>query len=156
MQTTPTAIPPDCFKQEEVEWLHSFEDQVLDRVQYYVWGASAGFLFTLELIFESGEALLLSSGDDSEAICTINAEKLIKTAQKLQELHGEPVIQRIQANAQPLWQGALGKALQSVRLAKHDNGLYRNDALVFDFSTRQILVQLSQKEGLELGEYDFE
>ena len=147
--------PADCFKQSELEMFQSFEIQVLHTVNYYRWRSETeyAFLFALELYFENGETLLLSSGESSDAIRIIPAQSLVDTARKLQEMHGKTVIQRLIANTQPLWQGAVGVILQGIQLSRHEGGLYRNDALLFDFGAHKIAVQLSQKDGLELLEH---
>lgn len=154
--------PPDCFRQEEAERFLDFENQKLEAVNYYLWrtnaeygtrSAESGFLYALEMQFGHGEMLLLSSGESSESITIITAETLVETARKLQELHSETLMQRFSANAQPLWQGAVGAVLQGIRLSKHEDGLYRNDALLLDFEEKKIVVQLGKKAGLELGEY---
>lgn len=152
--------PPGFFKLDELDIFRSFEDQVLADVNYYLWlnrgtadSAPFRFLYTLELVFEQPEALLLSSGEDSEAIRVISPETLIKTARALQTLHGQVSVQRINAGSFPLWQPVIGGSLEAIRLTKDENGLYLNDALLLDFGLRKILVQLSQQEGLEVGEY---
>jgi hypothetical protein len=146
-------VPFDCFRQEEAESFLGFEGQRLEAVYYYIWPVPGqnGFLFALELIFDSGERLLLSGGEDSEAIRIIGSESLMETARKLQELHGQPVLQRMVANAQPLWQQAAGEILMAIRLSRHENGLYRNDALLLDFGHKALFVQISERDGLELG-----
>jgi len=150
--------PPECFGLEELETFQSFESQLLADVNYYLWLNQADdgaipyrFLYTLELVFDSNDSLLLSSGEDSEAIRVITAETLLETARQLQRLHGKISIQRISAGAQPLWQPAIGKILEGIRLSRNDAGLYLNDALLLDFGKRRILVQLSEKEGLEIA-----
>ncbi|MFN0033924.1 MAG: hypothetical protein ACKVUS_02585 [Saprospiraceae bacterium] len=154
--------PADCFQQAELELFQSFESQTLETITYYLWHLNAGygmrnaesaFLYALEMQFETGETLLLSSGESSEAIRAIAPESLLETARKLHELHDEALIQRMAANAQPLWQGAVGAALGGIQLSRHESGLYRNDALLLDFGEKKILLQLSQKEGLELAEH---
>ncbi len=144
--------PDQCFRQEEVESFLGYEDQRLEAVYYYIWPdeKGGGILFSLELIFDSGERLLLSAGEDSEAIRIISSDTLMDTARKLQELHGAPVIQRMMANHQPLWQHAAGEILLAVRLSRHESGLYSNDALMLDFGHRGIILQLSERGGLEL------
>lgn len=149
--------PPDCFRLEELETFQSFEGQLLADVNYYLWLNQADddaipyrFLYTLELVFDSNDSLLLSSGEDSEAIRVIAAETLLETARQLQRLHGKISIQRLSAGAQPLWQPAIGKTLEGIRLSRNEAGLYLNDALLLDFGKRRILVQLSEKEGLEI------
>lgn len=146
-------IPFNCFRQEEVEAFLGYEDLRLEAIYYYIWpdGEGGGFLFTLELMFDSGERLMLSGGEDSEAIRIIDSETLMETARKLQELHGQPVLQRMVANAQPLWQQAAGEILLAIRLTKHESGLYSNEALLFDFRHKDIYVQFGEREGLELG-----
>jgi hypothetical protein len=154
------SIPPDCFSLEEIQILQSYEQQRLERVTYYVWHNQAKpgalphrFLYAIELVFDSGESLLLSSGEDSEAICLITAEQLVDTAHRLQQLHGKAVIQRILAQEQPLWRDVSGKTLQNIRLAKNDEGWYLNDAVLLDFNEYRVLVRLAEREGLLAGAY---
>ncbi len=157
-QQDPT--PPECFRFEELQAFQAVESAALVDVNYFLWLNNTEpdqppyrFLYAVELVFEGGGALLLSSGEDSEAIRLLSAENLLKTAQALQALHRQMTIQRLAAGAFPLWSDVLGQPLQAVRLTRHESGLYLNDALVFDFGEKQILVQLSPKEGLELGPY---
>jgi hypothetical protein len=154
------AMPPDCFLLEEIQELQAFEKQPLAHVNYYIWHHQAKpgeqphrFLFALELIFEANESLLLSSGEDSGAIRLVTAENLVEAAEKLKRLHGKPLIQRIPASAQPQWRQVVGKTLQFIRLSHNEAGLYLNDAVLFDFGERRILVRLSEREGLLTGEY---
>ena len=159
---TEDTTPPDCFRMEELEIFQSFENQVLVDINYYLWLNQAEseaetplrFLYALELVFDSNETLLLSSGEDTEAIRLIDAASLVDTARQLQALHGKVLIQRVSAVAQPLWQGAAGKLLEGIHLSRNEAGLYRNDAMLFDFGSKRILLQLSEREGLELGEYE--
>ena len=152
--------PPGYFRLDELEALQSCENQVLTDVNYYLWLNKTGpgelplrFLYCLELVFESREPLLLSSGEDSEAICLPPPADLVKTARQLQTLHGQLSIQRVNAGAFPLWEPVAGRALEAIRLSKDETGLYLNDALLLDFGVRQIAVQLGPKEGLEVGLY---
>lgn len=153
-------IPPDCFSLEELQVFQSFEQQTLVDVNYYLWLNNTQpdvpplrFLYAVELIFDRDGSLLLSSGEDSTAIQIIAAEALLKTARALQTLHRQVTIQRVHAGAFPLWEMAVGQILQSVRLSRHESGFYLNDALVLDFGEKQLLLQLSPKDGLELGPY---
>ncbi len=156
MQHKADSTPPNCFRQAEVEAFQTFEGQMLATVNYYLWRASpkTSFLYSVELYFENGETLLLSSGESAEAIQIISAESLVETALKLQSFHGEALIQRIVANVQPLWRDVVGATLQEIRLSRHESGLYHNDALLLDFGEKQILLELGEKEGLVLGEFD--
>ncbi len=158
---TDDPTPPDCFRMEELEIFQSFENQTLVDVNYYLWlnqaetedGILLRFLYALELLFESNESLMLSSGEDSAAIRLINAESLVNTARQLQELHGKVLIQRVSAVAQPLWEGVAWKILQAIHLSRNEAGLYHNDAMLLDFGNTRILISLSEREGLELAPY---
>lgn len=153
----PDSIPPDCFRQSEVETLQTFDHQTLGAVHYYLWRASAqsAFLYALEMYFDNGKTLLLSSGESSEAIQLIAPQALVDTAVQLKNLEGTAIIQHLVANVQPIWRDVLGMPLQNIQLSRHEGtGLYRNDALLLDFGAKQILIELSEKDGLELGEYD--
>lgn len=152
--------PPDCFRLEEIQALQSFEKLALADVNYYIWHnqPEAGamphrFLYTLELVFSTGESLLLSSGDDSEAIRLLTAENLVETARRLQQIHSKPVIQRVAASIQPVWREAVGKTLLHVRLGRNEAGLFLNDAVLLDFGEHRVLVRLSEREGLLAGGY---
>ena len=156
-----TPIPADCFGLEEVKLFQSLENEILAGINYYLWlntGVSADtspyrFLLALELLFESGQSLLLSSGEDSEAVQVLKAEKLLETAKRLQALHGQSVMQRLARNEQGFWPGMIGKPLQAIQLSRHESGLYRNDALLLDFSSAGVVVELSEEgEGLEIRE----
>jgi hypothetical protein len=151
---------PDYFKLEEIQMLQTFEKQRLAAVNYYIWHnqPEAGamphrFLFALELAFDSGKTLLLSSGEDSEAIRIIKAENLLETAEKLRSLHGKKIIQRIPAGIQPVWREAVGKNLENILLSRNEAGLYPNDSILFDFGEHRILVRLAEKEGLLAGAF---
>ncbi len=152
--------PPDCFRIDELQALQSFEHHLLADVNYYLWLNRAGdsseivyrFLYFLELIFEDNGSLLLTSGEDSTAIRVSDAEMLLHTARELQNLHSQVSIQRLNAGAFPLWQPAIGKNLAAINLPRHENGLFANDALQLDFGSHQLIIQLSQNEGLEIIE----
>ncbi len=159
---TDDPTPPDCFRIEELEIFQSLESQTLVDVNYYLWlnqaemegVAPMRFLYALELLFESNASLILSSGEDSAAIRLIDAASLLATAKQLQDLHGKVLIQRISALAQPLWEGVVWKVLEGIHLSKSEVGLYHNDALLLDFGSKHIMVNLSAQEGLELAPYE--
>ncbi len=152
--------PSGFFKLEEIQALQSFENQPLAAVNYYIWHdqPKAGemphrFLFALELVFDSGVSLLLSSGEDSEAVRILSAEELVEIARKLQLLHGKQIIQRIPAQMQPLWRDSIGKPLQNILLSRNEAGLYHNDSVLLSFDERRILLRLAEREGLLAGAY---
>lgn len=147
--------PADCFQLEELKILQSFDNQLLVDANYYLWlnhtggsNAPLRFLYSLELVFESAGPLLLSSGEDSEAIRLIGVEDLLETARRLQHMHGKALIQRVSAGAQPMWRESVGKTLKGIRLSRNEAGLFLNDALLLDFGERHILVRLHEREGL--------
>lgn len=145
-------MPADCFTLEEVQQLQAAAGRTLTQVFYYLWASTEstrhGFLYFLELGFDSGPALYLSSGEDSMGIQVSDAAVLIDTAHQLQALHGEPSIRRIVAHNSPIWQSVIGRPLHAIRLMRHESGLYANEALQIDFGDRQIVVELAEQEGL--------
>ncbi len=149
-------IPPDCFPLESLETFQSFEGQGLQGVTYYYWthpDRDLGFLYYMEFLFDSKEALLLSSGEDSTAIATGNASELVETAQRLQQLHGKAVIQRADSGSSDFWRPLLGTVLQHIHLSRHESGLYANDALLLDFGERRVLIHLGVRGGLVVKAY---
>jgi len=156
---TDDQTPPDCFRIEELQVFQSFEGQLLTDVNYFLWvnhlqegQAFLRFLYALELIFEGDETLLLTSGEDSEAIHISSPAELVKTAEVLRTLHNALTIQRFHAGSLPLWLPVMDKPLETIRLSKNEAGFCYNDALVLDFDEKRILIRLSDKDGLELGE----
>ncbi len=159
-ENIPGTPPPDCFRLEEIEAFQAAEGQVLSDVNYYLWLNTAEpgeapyrFLFYLELVFEDSSSLLVTSGDDSEAIRVSTAEALIETAARLRTLHNKVSIQRVNAGSLPIWQPAAGRTLEAVRLSRNDRQLYQNDAFLLDFGAHGVLVHLAEKEGLAVSRW---
>lgn len=153
---SPHALPAECFRQAELETFQSLEGQRLEGVAYYLWrheGSGEAFLFALELAFGHREPLLLAADEDLTAISILSAEAIQETAKKLHALHGKAVLEKMNANAQPIWAGAPGENLQGIRLNRHESGLYQNDALLLDFGQKNILVRLGERHGLALEIY---
>ena len=151
----PTMHPPaDCFDLATLQHFQAFEGQVLKDVLYYYWlhperEGSSGFLYYVEWVFDSNDALLLSAGQDSTALRVGTAADLVGTAGRLQDLHGKPIIQKAQAGRTSLWQPFLGRPLQSIRLSRRDDSeWYANDALLLDFGEAAMLVRLHEVEGM--------
>jgi hypothetical protein len=155
------ALPADCFKLEEVELLQSFDGKVLTDVEYYVWMHAHRseqihyqFLLCLELVFDSETSLLLTSGENSMSISVTNAAELSKMADRLKKINGIPLIRRVNVNVHSLWNLLIGTPLNSIQLSRHPaSEYYANDAVLFDFGAKRILLCLGIKEGLELSEY---
>lgn len=147
----------DAFPKETVEIFQLFENQTLSGVDYYTWRHENGeFLYTLALSFENAGTLMLAANEESSAIRLIEAEEVNRNAQKLQEMHGHTVIRKLNAAQQPLWQGCVDFPLVGIRLSRQEDGFYRNDVLLLEFVSRQILLQLNPQHGLDLFEYEFE
>lgn len=146
--------PTDCFDLAALQHFQAFEGQILKDVLYYYWlhperEGSSGFLYYVEWVFDSNDALLLSAGQDSTALRVGAAADLVGTAGRLQALHGRAIIQKAQAGRAELWWPFLGRPLQSIRLSRRDDSeWYANDALLLDFGEAAILVRLHEVEGL--------
>lgn len=152
--------PPDCFTLDALEVFQQHEGRTLEAVNYYLWlnsgeegEAAYRFIFYIELLFDENMVLLLTSGEDSTAIHIGNATDLVEVAQQLKDLHGKISIQRVSANALPVWTEVIDKPLEAVRLSKNEEGLYWNDALLLDFGTPQVLIELAKTEGLAVRTY---
>lgn len=106
----------------------------------------------LKMIFEDDHPLLLTSGENSLAIVVTTPASMAQLAEKLQKVNHQPVIRRISAGQQPIWQELIGKVIRGIQLSRHSvlEG-YANDVLLFDFEHRKVLLKLSDKEGLEVG-----
>jgi hypothetical protein len=149
--------PEGCFSLEELEVFQSFSGHILETVNYYLWVNKVGdesspyrFLYFLELIFEGNETLILTSGEDSMAITISSASELVEAANSLREINNRISIERILANPYQIWTDVLGKQLESINLTPNEEKYYLNDGLMLDFGFKQIIVQLSQREGLEI------
>jgi hypothetical protein len=152
--------PPDCFRLDELERMQAAEQQRLTDVNYYLWlNQSEGnespyrFLYFLELIFERGEALLFTSGEDTDALRLSDPEALLEIARNLQEQFGHITIKKVNARNLPIWQTVMDNTLEAIRLSKNDQGLYLNDAILLDFGDQRLLLGLSEHEGLAIGNY---
>ncbi|MEZ4927872.1 MAG: hypothetical protein R3A50_16435 [Saprospiraceae bacterium] len=151
-------IPSNQFRLEELQTFLGFEHNTLSGVNYYLWVRGAAensqhFLFALELQFETGGRLLLSSGEGSEAISVISDDALIEIAKRLEQMHGHPVIQSMPRSNQGLWANITGTSLEEVQLSRGENNLFRNDALMLRFEEAHILVRLVEAgDGLEIRE----
>jgi hypothetical protein len=153
--------PDGCFSLEALEVFQSFEGKILNTVNYYLWvndtekeASPYRFLYFLELIFEEHETLLLTSGEDSTALQISTASELVDTANALRELNNRISIQRILANPHVLWTEIIGSTLESINLSPNEEKYYMNDSLMLDFGKKQIIVQLSKREGLELIDWN--
>ena len=150
--------PSNHFRLEELQTFLGFEHKTLSGVNYYLWVQdktenASHFLFAMELQFDTGGRLLLSSGEDSAGISIITDDVLIETAKRLEQMHGHPVIQSMPRSNQGLWANITGTSLEEVQLSRGENDLFRNDALMLRFEEAHILVRLVEAgDGLEIRE----
>jgi hypothetical protein len=153
MSHTHDQTPPDCFTLEAVEAFKSFEGYTLDSARYYIWKSLSGagdLLYALELRFQEGESLLISSGEDSEALRITDAASLVETATRAQALNGQPVFDAYDAMHQSIWKPCADRTLLAIRLSKNHEGLYLNDALMLDFEGQKIIVGLHERGGMRV------
>lgn len=133
--------------------MQAFEGEYLDDILYYTYknAAAAGtespeWLFAI--LFVAGDSALLVSTDEySEALRVLNAAEL----QEVVAVLGQSAsIRRIAALQQGLWAAIPDRKLLSVQLSRHVNGLYRNDAVLLEFSTCKVMLCLNDGEGMRL------
>ncbi len=139
-------MPDPVFQPEEVIALHQAEGHALTNVLYYLWLNTFDeerpfrFLYFLEMTFDDGQSILLTSGEDSASIRLSTAEALVQTAADLRDLHGKVTIMRSRAGILPVWQDVLGKKLEAIRVSKNENGEYLADAIVLDFGPENLIL----------------
>lgn len=149
--------PYGFFKLEELEVFRNLEGEQLADVNYYFWHNVATpeqrFLLYVEVLFASENALIFTSGEDSEEIKVTEATALIAHARTLMERNGgQPAVRQLPASASALWMEVSGAPLQSIQLSKDpESNLYMNDALLLDFGEKRILVALNEHGGLSVG-----
>jgi hypothetical protein len=154
---TPDPTPPDCFKVEEIQAFQAFGGQALSEVNYYLrfypGQSERRFLYCLELLFQSDDALLLCSEEEATSIEVIDALSFINRARQAQTtLNGQPAVQRVGATSSALWQPFIGQVLSGILLSGNGNGLYLNDALALDFAAQgRLIVSLGQAGGLAVS-----
>lgn len=152
--TDPT--PEGCFSLDEISAFQSVTGEILADVNYYFWfnvnTPDQRFLYYVEILFQSDNALILSSGEDSEAIRVTDAMSLIQQARTLMERNtGTPAIRQLNASESALWKPLLGKALDGIHLTKNEAGLYDNDAMLLVFDGVQRIIALHPGGGLAIN-----
>jgi hypothetical protein len=160
MSTTTQKEPSGFFQLEEVSTFQEMQGEQLAEVTYYFWShgekQEQRFLLYIELLFASDNALILTSGEDSDGLKVNDAMSLIQHARTLMERNqGRPAVSQLPASASALWQPLLGKTLAHIRLSKEtESGLYYNDALVLDFADATgIMISLNERGGISVGTY---
>lgn len=146
-------IPDGHFTLDELQAFQGAENAALEGVDYYIWlDTEAGqpvwqFLLAIELRLGEAGSIIISAGEDTDAIRVIQPDALLKTASALFQIHGRPVIQRASRDHQAPWKDLMNRTLQAVRLSKAENGYYLNDALMLDFGETSLVIALNQDGG---------
>lgn len=150
---TEQEIPDGHFTLAELQMFQRAENTTLEGVDYYIWLDTEAeqpvwqFLLAIELRLGDAGSVIISAGEDNDAIRVIEQEQLLKTASALYRVHGKPVIQRASRDSQTPWSGVMNRVLQAVRLSKSEEGHYLNDALMLDFGDTGLIVALNQEAG---------
>lgn len=150
---TEKEIPDGHFTLAELQVFQRAENTTLEGVDYYLWLDTEAeqpvwqFLLAIELRLGEAGSVIISAGEDNDAIRVIEQAQLLKTAAALYQVHGKPVIQRASRDSQAPWSGVMNSVLQAVRLSKGEEGHYLNDALMLDFGDTGLIVALNQDSG---------
>lgn len=146
-------IPDGHFTLSELEIFRQVENATLEGVDYYIWLDTEAeqpvwrFLLAIELRMGEAGSVIVSAGEDTDAVRVIQQEELLKTAAALYKIHGKPVIQRASRDHQIPWNGLINSTLQAIRLSKSEEGYYLNDALMLDFGDTGLIIALNQDGG---------
>ncbi|MFM7401595.1 MAG: hypothetical protein ACKO4W_11885 [Bacteroidota bacterium] len=146
-------IPDGHFTLAELQIFQKAENTTLEGVDYYIWLDTEAeqpvwkFLLAIELRMGAAGSVIISAGEDTDAIRVIQQEELLKTAAALFRIHGKPVIQRASRDHQAPWNGVINNILQAVRLSKSEEGHYLNDAMMLDFGETGLVIALNQEGG---------
>lgn len=146
-------IPDGHFTLSELEIFRQVENATLEGVDYYIWLDTEAeqpvwrFLLAIELRMGEAGSVIVSAGEDTDAVRVVQQEELLKTAAALYKIHGKPVIQRASRDHQIPWNGLINSTLQAIRLSKSEEGYYLNDALMLDFGDTGLIIALNQDGG---------
>jgi hypothetical protein len=146
--------PPDCFQLHELEAMQDFGGQLIEEIFYYTYKKntdsgteSPEYLFAV-LLVSSESGLLISSGKDAAALSILSPEALEAIIEHHQNY---AVLRRQSAMQQKTWASIPQKKLEQIQLSRHENGLYRNDALLLDFGHSEVLIGvIMEKPGMYL------
>ena len=158
MQQNDDPTPDGFFKLEELQTFKSLQGEQLADVNYFFWHHASTpevqFLLFIEILFVSEHALILTSGEDTDALRIIEAMDLIQQARQLMERgNGEPAVRQLNASGSAIWMPLLGQKLQGIHLSKDpSNQLYVNDALLLQFEDHGVVVALNEKGGMGVSQ----
>lgn len=144
------------YTHEELLHLKSFEGEVLDHVQYYVWvnGVQEEIItFTLwaALHFRDGAVLTLHTPEDSRRLTfptDVDYDKEMAEA----VIPGQRVgLMQHDVSGSEFWRPVIGRPLQAIELEREGEQLYSADILLLNFiPERQIIVEPDAEEGLNI------
>lgn len=153
MSESTITTPEGCFSLEDITTFRALDGEKLADVNYYFWTSAdksqQRFLLFMEILFVSEQALIITSGEDTDAIRIVEAMDVINKGKDLMARNDrKPAMQQLSATASAIWHPYSGQPLTSIRLTKNDAGLYLNDAILLDFGTGGVIVALHDKGGL--------
>ncbi|MBI3510830.1 MAG: hypothetical protein HY064_09200 [Bacteroidetes bacterium] len=136
----------EYFSPEELITLKKSEGKTLSAVHYHFWqnktkpGDIFEFLDKLELIFSDRTRLVFSgTQDDDPGIFLLEDFDAEKTKFLLLKDYGGQIDQRSEDfSPDELWKPAIGKKLVKIELVDDGENMYRNDAVLLNFSTGKI------------------
>lgn len=146
-------VPDGFFSLEDISTFRALDGEKLADVNYYFWAggekSEQRFLLFTEILFVSEQALILTPGEDSDAIRIAEAMDVINKAKELMVRNeGKPAVQQMNATNSAVWQPHTGQKLVAVRLTRNEEGLYLNDALLLEFESGSVIIALHDKGGL--------
>jgi len=148
----------DFFTADEIYKILELVNEKINEVYYHYWVNSAPkdkleILDYIELRFQSGKKLILSSDSDGDGIKPLDDFDPEKKNESLQELHkGLISISTKNMSKSALWKDCLNKSI-TPSLLQHDKK-HLNDNLVFHFENSDSLEIFLGLEGLEVDVYE--
>lgn len=142
------------FSLEDLKRLKSLEGKKLSEVIYFVWinltNENNPFVFIdkIKLEFENHQSIILSAGDESDALIfesNFNPDEENKRLKN--EFEGKIILKAHHANNDKFWNEVIGKNIDSVQLSKEED-YYLADAIILDFGKEKRLIAVSPEEGI--------
>lgn len=142
---------PLHFTDQELFRLNALEGRTLTRVMYTVWhniaqkGGDYQALDWVELIFEDGESVGLTAGDESDGLRITDLHFGLEQTKIQQQFNGQVMLDRSDVSTGQVWSPAIGNQLTSVGLLEGPDEKIQNNQLQFDFAGVKMLFELSEE-----------
>ncbi len=146
----------------ELKTLLSLEGKTLESITYHIWhnrtNAAAPFTFIdkIEILARGEKAVILGVTEDAVGI-TVNNQSDDVEKMKLDlllQFKGVITLYTKVMNAGNLWKQAIGQQIKSVKTEKMSNGLYSNEAILFEFEDGYCIEIHYQDDGLVAEFYE--